>query len=148
MVTNRGVKLGCGDGRSVPIETFLQSGLGFADILDPTNCASDEIDNIRSGAGDIALGVMRFACGSAVERVAFVDMCITNDASVGCAFECAMLNGRGMIGKRWDFGTDDEIFEVTGASECHDGSVRNGLQETIRSVENVVIRMQDGAERR
>lgn len=127
MVPNWGVKLGGGDSGSVPIEASFESGLGFTYILHLTNSASDKIYNIRSGAGDVPLGVMRSASGGTLESIAFVDVYIANDASVGCTFEGAMLNGRRMVSKGGDFSTNDEILEVAGASECHDGSVRNGL---------------------
>ncbi|XP_041466149.1 uncharacterized protein LOC121416758 [Lytechinus variegatus] len=56
MAANWSVQLCCVDGGSVPVESFLECGLGFPYVLYPTNSASDEIYNISGSACDVTLG--------------------------------------------------------------------------------------------
>lgn len=100
----------------MPVEAFLECGLGFPYILNPTNFASDEIYNISSGAGDVAFGMVRKVGGVTGESVAFVNVYITYDTPVASAFGGAMLCGRRIVSERGDFGTNDEVPEIAGAS--------------------------------
>ena len=127
MVTNWGVMFSRVDGGSVSIEASLECGLGFPYVLGAANPASDEINYIRGGASDVSLGGVGDVGRAAGESVALLYVYVAYGASVGCAFEGAMLYGRRMTGERGNFRTNDEIFEVAGAPVSYDGDAGNSL---------------------
>ena len=83
MVAHWSVELGCVDSRSVSIEASFECCLGFPNILDSTNSASDEIHDISGSTSDVSLRVVREAGRVAGERVTLVDVYATNDAPTG-----------------------------------------------------------------
>ena len=118
VVANWGVEFSCVDGRSVPIESSLECGLGFPYILDLTNSTGNEIYDISGGTHDIALGVVREVGGVAGESVALMNVYVAYNASLAGTFEGALLYGRRMVSKRGDLSTNDEILEIAGTSVC------------------------------
>ena len=118
MVADWSVKLCCVDSGSMPIEASFECGLGFPYILNPTDSASDEIHNIGGGASNVALGGVGKIGRVAGESIALVNVQITYNTSAAGAFEGTMLYGRRVCIKRRDPSTDNEIFEVAGATVC------------------------------
>ena len=118
MAANWSVQLCCVDGGSVPVESFLECGLGFPYVLYPINSASDEIYNISGSACDVALGLVRKAGRVAGESVTLVNVYFTYDAPVAGTFEGAMLYGRRMVSEGGHFSTNNEVPEIGWASVC------------------------------
>lgn len=98
MLTDRSVKLLGIDCRPMAIKPLLQGIFGFTHILYTTYFASDEVNNIRCGAGDVGSDLVSGIVGFAGKGSAFPDMIFTNNASVGITCMSTRESGRNRIG--------------------------------------------------
>lgn len=97
MFSNWGLSLHGVDCGSVTIETLLEGGFGFANILDAANSTRDQIDDIGGSASDVTLSLVCELHAVAGDGIGFNNVVAADDASRSTiTFEGTMLNGCGV----------------------------------------------------